>query len=899
MEPSPVGDGSSAERWRAEASRAFQHYLDRAAPHTAGRWAGTLVAAAVYSLRVYYVRGFYVVTYGLGIYLLNLLIGFLSPMVDPELEALDAGPGLPTRGSDEFKPFIRRLPEFKFWYAITKAFCVAFVMTFFSVFDVPVFWPILLCYWIVLFVLTMKRQIVHMIKYKGMVERKAQQPVHPKTEGLGPLEQTPMLSVRQLSCQHGVTGKHFSHCLFVANRQLHESSVRSRTISIHRPQVDLPSGQPEGSFAGIVGATNKKVQAHRRRELLPDRRGGTGVETSMSTSGWTMAAGAVPLCLWLVLAAATLMLPQAHGESKEDLAKITSKVFFDIQIDGKPAGRIVIGLFGDTVPKTAGEKGIGAHGEPLHYKGSTFHRIIPGFMIQGGDFVNFDGTGCDTIYGDKVFPDENFKLGHAEPGTLSMANYGKDTNGCQFAITTVEGSRLPKKMDGVHVVFGKVLTGMDVVLKIEAEGRPTGVPKAKVLIANSGELPKSDEHELKRGAAAEGLRLSPGSWNQRRGDPAMAWSRCRWSSSSSSSSASAALCLWLALAAATLALAQAHAHGSAKVVTAKAFLDIQIDGKPAGRIVLGLFGKTVPKTAGEKGIGKHGKPLWYKGSTFHRIIPGFMIQGGDFTNGDGTGGESIYGSTVFPDENFKLNHTAAGTLSMANYGKDSNGSQFFITTVKGRRLPKKLDGRHVVFGKVVAGMHVVHRIEAQGRPSCVPKARVVIDNSRTSTDGGVPWPDRSTGEPCWRELALGRGRTTGRRELGEDGSSCVGTRRRKDRSTGQRARRAVLEGARLGTEGIRPDESTDRRAVVERDYLGEGDDCVGRRELGETATERCGWPPPTQEKPLIEEPEDPEPYPQQEDLQQAADSAPDDTDPSEEVDAAKTAEWREQPANQI
>ncbi|BAS99432.1 protein RER1A [Oryza sativa Japonica Group] len=169
MEPSPVGGGSasgSVERWRAEASRAFQHYLDRAAPHTAGRWAGTLVAAAVYALRVYYVQGFYVVTYGLGIYLLNLLIGFLSPMVDPELEALDAGPALPTRGSDEFKPFIRRLPEFKFWYAITKAFCVAFLMTFFSVFDVPVFWPILLCYWVVLFVLTMKRQIVHMIKYK-------------------------------------------------------------------------------------------------------------------------------------------------------------------------------------------------------------------------------------------------------------------------------------------------------------------------------------------------------------------------------------------------------------------------------------------------------------------------------------------------------------------------------------------------------------------------------------------------------------------------------------------------------------------------------------------------------------------------------------------------------------
>ncbi|EEC69780.1 hypothetical protein OsI_00052 [Oryza sativa Indica Group] len=128
----------------------------------------TLAVAAIYALRVYLVQGFYIVTYGLGIYLLNLLIGFLSPMVDPEAHAAASsdGPALPTRGSDEFKPFIRRLPEFKFWYAITKAFLIAFVMTFFSVFDVPVFWPILLCYWVVLFVLTMKRQIVHMIKYK-------------------------------------------------------------------------------------------------------------------------------------------------------------------------------------------------------------------------------------------------------------------------------------------------------------------------------------------------------------------------------------------------------------------------------------------------------------------------------------------------------------------------------------------------------------------------------------------------------------------------------------------------------------------------------------------------------------------------------------------------------------
>ena len=94
--------------------------------------------------------------------MLNLLIGFLSPQADPELE----GPMLPTSKDDEFRPFIRRLPEFKFWYSLTKAFVIAFFMTFFQVYNIPVFWPILLLYFIALFVLTMKRQIKHMIKYK-------------------------------------------------------------------------------------------------------------------------------------------------------------------------------------------------------------------------------------------------------------------------------------------------------------------------------------------------------------------------------------------------------------------------------------------------------------------------------------------------------------------------------------------------------------------------------------------------------------------------------------------------------------------------------------------------------------------------------------------------------------
>ncbi|KAI3450311.1 hypothetical protein Pfo_006978 [Paulownia fortunei] len=198
-----------------------------------------------------------------------------------------------------------------------------------------------------------------------------------------------------------------------------------------------------------------------------------------------------PLLLFGVVLFITLAVSQAK-KSKEDLKEVTHKVYFDIEIDGKPAGRITMGLFGTTVPKTAenfralctGEKGIGRQGKPLHYKGSTFHRIIPSFMIQGGDFTLGDGRGGESIYGEK-FADENFKIKHTGPGLLSMANAGSDTNGSQFFITTVTTSWL----DGRHVVFGKVLSGMDVVYKIEAEGRQGGTPKSRVVVADSGELP--------------------------------------------------------------------------------------------------------------------------------------------------------------------------------------------------------------------------------------------------------------------------------------------------------------------------------------------------------------------------------------------------------------------------
>lgn len=181
-------------------------------------------------------------------------------------------------------------------------------------------------------------------------------------------------------------------------------------------------------------------------------------------------------------------------------------VFFDVAIGDEFVGRVVFQLFSNVVPRTAenfrclctGEGGVAMTGEPRHFKGSIFHRVIPNFMIQGGDFTNFNGTGGESIYG-SMFDDENFKLKHKVPGLLSMANRGKNTNGSQFFVTTKATPHLDRR----HVVFGRVIKGMGVVKEIEEQSTDPrdNRPFKDCKVIECGELFSLSEYELQPAAA--------------------------------------------------------------------------------------------------------------------------------------------------------------------------------------------------------------------------------------------------------------------------------------------------------------------------------------------------------------------------------------------------------------
>eukprot|EP01068_Selenidium_serpulae_P005557 Selendium_serpulae@DN407_c0_g1_i2.p1 len=208
MASDEISHTSFSSRLGKSFSRIASMYLDRTTVYLKTRWLFSVLLIALFVLRIYLAEGFYIITYGLGIYLLNLLIGFLTPKIDPESEE---GFVLPVRDSEEYRPFQRRLPEFKFWLSLTKALLVALGMTMFRVFDLPVFWPILLVYFLFLFTVTMKRQLRHMIKHKYIPLSWGKQTYGNITRSHGPIPSTATVDKTVLMQQQQQMQTHAMH----------------------------------------------------------------------------------------------------------------------------------------------------------------------------------------------------------------------------------------------------------------------------------------------------------------------------------------------------------------------------------------------------------------------------------------------------------------------------------------------------------------------------------------------------------------------------------------------------------------------------------------------------------------------------------------------------------------